>query len=849
MTALSTPARFELDRDDVVTTALQALHAAAGQPEATVVLAGLPGTGRGAVADRVCRRWPGPVHDAAGRPVTRFGGRVADGAVATLIVRGAITEADTPWPDAHGPGHVALAVADHQVARHLIGGGAAVHVVDVPLLNRDETVSIIGSLLGVPPSARLTDEVWRLSGGCLSLVETLIALARKRGAIHVGAHAAVLSAPLPVEGMLARQHGLVAHLSQQERQSFGLLALMDPAPISLAESLLDADHLRGFLERGLVRSLPAHGDRPPMAWIPFQALVAGLRDEPTGLLRGKLDDALLSPIAPDAEEAISFLGRWRAVLRRVEAHRPVRRNHILGAARAALMTHDYPEAIRLSSALVHGRDVDAATLAHALRARAFARRFAGDPQGAIEDLEQIVDPGRSPSEVAADLARLADLEHYERDDTDRAFALLDGAQNPAADPRILAAERIAHYAYDGQFTQSDREYRALPSMPFEMRARAAVAHAYVDCYRGRPLAGLQRLNRYATRQGFHPQPWLIEEMHAAIFTCLCHAYGPAYVGEINGFLGPATAQPFVRACDMSMLGARASLLSQHGRMAEVLALTRSIETGDYNDPNGVGPRLLAFGAEAAAYVGDETAARALIAAVEQAPRRGGAFMWSDLETSLLGAAAVLGDDDALSRSHTRAREHMADGLWGAAARLAHVGLRFGDPISAELIEQCRSHVEGEIHQSLLDQARAILADDPFAFRTGGDRCLEMGCALIAVEHFALAARAAERRGHTDLAEASWRRARLSAGALGTIQAAHLAGITVEPPALTRREQQIADLVAHGVSNRDIAQALTLSVRTVENHLNRVYTKWGISSRRELFASARQEPRVSHTTGR
>jgi DNA-binding CsgD family transcriptional regulator len=53
------------------------------------------------------------------------------------------------------------------------------------------------------------------------------------------------------------------------------------------------------------------------------------------------------------------------------------------------------------------------------------------------------------------------------------------------------------------------------------------------------------------------------------------------------------------------------------------------------------------------------------------------------------------------------------------------------------------------------------------------------------------------------------------------------------PALTARENEIASLVAAGMSNQDIASRLVVSSRTVESHLVRVYRKLGIGSRREL----------------
>ncbi len=48
-----------------------------------------------------------------------------------------------------------------------------------------------------------------------------------------------------------------------------------------------------------------------------------------------------------------------------------------------------------------------------------------------------------------------------------------------------------------------------------------------------------------------------------------------------------------------------------------------------------------------------------------------------------------------------------------------------------------------------------------------------------------------------------------------------------------RERRVAVLAAGGQSNRDIAHALFVTVKTVEWHLNRAYRKLGISSREEL----------------
>jgi DNA-binding NarL/FixJ family response regulator len=54
--------------------------------------------------------------------------------------------------------------------------------------------------------------------------------------------------------------------------------------------------------------------------------------------------------------------------------------------------------------------------------------------------------------------------------------------------------------------------------------------------------------------------------------------------------------------------------------------------------------------------------------------------------------------------------------------------------------------------------------------------------------------------------------------------------------LTEREREVGMLAAGGLTSREIATRLFLSARTVENHLQRVYSKLGVTSRAELAAT-------------
>ena len=86
------------------------------------------------------------------------------------------------------------------------------------------------------------------------------------------------------------------------------------------------------------------------------------------------------------------------------------------------------------------------------------------------------------------------------------------------------------------------------------------------------------------------------------------------------------------------------------------------------------------------------------------------------------------------------------------------------------------------------------------------------------------------------------RVRRSVGVMGTTVAGRSrARPTTGWGSLTATEQRVAHTVAQGKRNREIAENLGVSVRTVESHVSRTLTKLGARNRTELALAVPSAP--------
>ncbi len=144
-------------------------------------------------------------------------------------------------------------------------------------------------------------------------------------------------------------------------------------------------------------------------------------------------------------------------------------------------------------------------------------------------------------------------------------------------------------------------------------------------------------------------------------------------------------------------------------------------------------------------------------------------------------------------------------------------------------------VGGEAGIELLEEAVAVLEDSPARLERGHALC-ELGAALRrgnrrvkAREPLRRALEIARGCGATELA----RRAYDELQACGE-KVPRYTPIGVE--SLTPSERRVAEMAASGLTNRQIAQLLFVTIKTVETHLSASYDKLGIRSRRQLSAA-------------
>ena len=151
----------------------------------------------------------------------------------------------------------------------------------------------------------------------------------------------------------------------------------------------------------------------------------------------------------------------------------------------------------------------------------------------------------------------------------------------------------------------------------------------------------------------------------------------------------------------------------------------------------------------------------------------------------------------------------------------HTAVCFGDRTVADRLTQLATQVDGPRAPAAAAHAASV-------------QLQQIGARLLAADAAAQAATVHTRQNRRGSVHTAATRAHQLAETCESARTPALAVITAPLP-LTDREREIVTLAASGLSNREIAQRLVVSVRTVENHLYRASTKLGTTDRTELTA--------------
>lgn len=234
-----------------------------------------------------------------------------------------------------------------------------------------------------------------------------------------------------------------------------------------------------------------------------------------------------------------------------------------------------------------------------------------------------------------------------------------------------------------------------------------------------------------------------------------------------------------------------------------------------------------------ALAGDPVAAAESCAEIElmtpfgfMAPEQTLAVAWVAVANGNLSEARAVLTAGAVEAMDTG---HVTSAVW-----MLHDVARLGGARDiSELITQWADGSESAFVSARAAHVRAIVADDLDDMVAAAAEFERIGANLLASEACVAAAELARAGGVQRMATAMTQRAeRLAALCEGALSPGLIAASdTVEP--LTEREREVAFMASSGMTSREIADHLVVSLRTVSNHLQHVYDKLGVRSRTEL----------------
>jgi DNA-binding CsgD family transcriptional regulator len=714
----------------------------------------------------------------------------------------------------------------------LAHGDGAVRI-DIADLRRESFDTLLHLALGGPVERTTEVELWDATHGNALFVREVVLGAKAAGTLVEE------DGVWRRRGQLAKSPRLVdlvqsrlGELAAKAVAAVELLALCQPIGI---------DELELRIERGVLEELERSGHvvvvpdgRRQNVWLSHPLHADVIRQAlPTLRARSILLEFIESVARRGARrrEDISRIAIWQ-----LDATGSADPDLLITAARQARQVHAFAQVLRLAeAAMLSRRDLTAALLAgEALY-----------ELGSFNDAEQVLADAAPLATTDHDVVRLVAartrnlfwgcLRTADALAVNRAGA--DAVTAASARNELLAGEASIEM-FSGHPTRALELMKVMPDDgDLRTRVERAIAEAPALAVTGRTEQAIQvAKDGYADHAALgdqlaiaHPGTHIITEVLA-----LTEAGRLAEAAELAAAGAEVATADRVPIAQIWFATNRARIALIQGRpvtarqhATEAVALSKSFGFD--------GPCRMALAALSAALAleGDAAAAATRVAELERlAPEFG--FLREESALAMAWTRVALGDSAAArailerAAAQARSRGHLTSAAW-----LLHDLARLdGATAAAGPLDELTRVCDGALVAARALHARALLTNDPALFDTATDEFDRLGMVLAAAEAAIGAEAVYRRRGDSRRAQA---RAARATGFEEQCEGATTPGLlrTDSVVPLTRREREIARLAADGASSKQIADRLFLSVRTVDNHLQNVYTKLGITSRARL----------------
>ena len=281
---------------------------------------------------------------------------------------------------------------------------------------------------------------------------------------------------------------------------------------------------------------------------------------------------------------------------------------------------------------------------------------------------------------------------------------------------------------------------------------------------------------------------------------------------------------------------RGEVARERGQVRTAIRLFRQAVTGlSGQDPGGWAYHINLQLTPTLAMAGEAPQARQALS--EMAEQRHPSFGFLAPEAAL-AQAWVAAAEGVLSEAVTLARRAAelaaSQHLPAVEVYVLHTAVCFGDRGCAERLAELADAVDGPRAGVAAAHAAALADSDGSGLLVVSRRLEAIGALLLAADAAAQAAEAFKEGGQRGSANLAMSRAQGLAQRCEDAQTPALRTLH-NPLPLTEREREIVTLAAGGLTNREIAARLVVSVRTVEGHLYRAAAKLGGVNRAELAA--------------